>query len=135
MLRRPVLFPRAYAVYIALAAMDVLLTTLILAKGGVELNKLAAWVFSALGVPGASAYKFGTVMVVLVACELAGRHRTGSLGRGLAHVAVAVSLVPVMIATVELGRDVLDSRPLWDDTVARNIAHVSVGDIEAARAQ
>lgn len=126
MLRRPVLFPRVYAMYIALAAMDVLLTTLILAKGGVELNKLAAWLFSTHGLAGASALKFGTVMVVLVACELAGRHRSGTMGRTLAHAAVIVSLIPVMIATVQLGQD-LAARPLWDEQVARRAADIGIG--------
>lgn len=130
MLLRPVLFPRAYGFYIALAAMDVLFTTLILAKGGVELNKLAAWVFQTHGVPGASAYKFGTVMVVLVACELAGRYRSGSMGRTLAHAAVIISLIPVAIGGVELARDVLAQNPLWDDQVARSIAEISIGHRE-----
>lgn len=134
MMRRPVLFPRVYAMYIALAAMDVLLTTLILAKGGVELNKLAAWVFSTHGLAGASAFKFATVMVVLVACEFAGRYRTGTMGRGLAHAAVIVSLIPVMIATVQLGQD-LSARPLWDDQVARRVADIGVGDSESRHAQ
>jgi hypothetical protein len=130
MLLRPVLFPRAYGFYIALAAMDVLLTTLILAKGGVELNKLAAWVFQAHGVPGASAYKFGTVMVVLIACEMAGRYRSGTMGRALAHAAVIISLIPVGIGAVELAFDVLAQNPLWDEQVARSIAEIGIGHRE-----
>ena len=124
---QPVLFPRAYSAYIALAAMDVVLTALILAKGGVELNKLAAWVFNTHGVPGASIYKFGTVMVVLVACELAGRYRAFNLGRSLAIAAVVISLVPVSIAATELGRDVVARQPLWDDQIARSFVELGIG--------
>ncbi len=121
--------------YIALATMDVLLTTLILGKGGQELNSVAAWVFNTHGVPGASVYKFATVGLVVVACELAGRHRSGSLGRFLAHAAVVISLIPVVIATVELGRDVMARQPFWDDDVVHGIAQIGLGHSESARAE
>ena len=104
MLKRPVLYPRAYMAYVALAAVDVLLTSLILSLGGDELNKLAAWVFSEGGITGATFFKFATVVLVLLVCEIAGRHNDGGLGRGLVRWAVIISLAPVLVGAIELCR-------------------------------
>ncbi len=96
------LYPRAYGLYVALAALDVLLTWVILALGGVELNKLAAWIFANSGVTGATFFKFGTVAFVLIVCEFLGRHQDGELGRRLARWAVIISVVPVTVGVIEL---------------------------------
>lgn len=102
MLTRPILYPKAYGVFIALAAMDVLLTWAILSLGGVEVNKVAAWFFETGGVTGAAFFKFATVYVVLLTCEFAGRHKDGILGRSLVQWAVLINIVPVTVAIVEL---------------------------------
>lgn len=103
MLTRPVLYPRMYGVYVALAAMDVLLTSLLLYHlNGEELNRVARWVFESTGITGATFFKFATVSLVLVTCELAGRHEDGELGRALARAAIFVSLVPVAFALWEI---------------------------------
>ena len=101
-LSQPVLYPRAYGLYVTLASLDVLLTWAILALGGSELNKLAAWIFATHGVTGATFFKFGTVAFVLVVCEFLGRHQDGELGRRLARWAVIISCVPVTVAIIEL---------------------------------
>jgi len=103
MLREPVLYPRAYGVYVALAALDVIITWVILMKGGRELNQLAAWVFDHHGLTGAVLYKFGLVSVVLASCEYVGRESASDIGRSLAFWAVVISMAPVVVGAVELG--------------------------------
>jgi hypothetical protein len=100
-MREPILYPRAYGFYIALAAADVLLTTLILSVGGVELNAIARVAFSEGGITAAAFLKFSTVCFVLIACEIVGRRRH-QWGVGLAHVAVMVSIVPVTVGVLEI---------------------------------
>jgi len=103
MLQQPVLYPKAYMAYVSLAALDVLLSALIILHlGGEELNAIARWVFDNGGLPGATFFKFATVYIVLVTCELAGRHEDGALGRSLVRWAVLISAVPVGVAILEL---------------------------------
>ncbi len=107
MLREPILYPKAYTGYIALAAMDVILTALIIRLGGVEVNSVAAWVIEKAryientGFTGMTLFKFATVFFVLVACEFVGRQKA-TLGRTLATGAVALNCVPVLIAVMQL---------------------------------
>jgi hypothetical protein len=112
-LSQPVLYPRAYGLYVTLASLDVLLTWAILALGGSELNKLAAWIFATHGVRGATFFKFGTVVFVLVVCEFLGRHQDGELGRRLARWAVIISCVPVTVALIELS-----DQQVWESRAA-----------------
>ena len=100
-LREPILFPRMYWAYIALAAADVLLTTMILKAGGVELNAIGAAAFDWAGITGATFLKFATVAIVLLICEYTGRLRENA-GRARAYIAVSVSVVPVTIGAMEL---------------------------------
>ena len=101
-LRQPVLYPRTYGLYVTLAALDILLTWAILALGGSELNKFAAWIFARHGITGATFFKFATVSFVLIVCEFLGRHQDGELGRRLARWAVIISIIPVTVAIIEL---------------------------------
>jgi hypothetical protein len=101
---------------VTLAALDILLTWTILALNGTELNKLAAWIFANHGVPGATFFKFGTVVFVLVVCEFLGRHQDGELGRRLARWAVIISVVPVAVGLIELSdREVWEARQAMRD--------------------
>ncbi|GAB4544612.1 MAG: hypothetical protein Tsb0013_01840 [Phycisphaerales bacterium] len=100
-LREPILFPRMYWAYIALAAADVLLTTMILRAGGAELNVFGQAAFAWAGITGATFFKFATVVVVLLICEYTGRLRE-EMGRLLAYAAVSVSVVPVTVGVLEL---------------------------------
>ncbi len=100
-LREPILFPRMYWAYIALAAMDVLLTTLILSTGGAELNAVGRAAFAWAGITGATMLKFTTVVVVLLICEYTGRLREET-GRLIAYAAVSISIVPVTVGLIEV---------------------------------
>ncbi len=102
MVREPVLYPRLYPLYVAVATLDVLLTWLILSTfNGVELNPIAAGVINSGGMTAATFYKFATVMFVLWACEFVGR-RKALAGRRLAMYAVALNCVPVTASMAQL---------------------------------
>lgn len=101
-LHQPVLYPRTYGLYVALAALDILLTWAILALGGSELNQFAAWIFARHGITGATFFKFATVSFVLIVCEFLGRHHDGELGKRLSRWAVIISVIPVTVAIIEL---------------------------------
>lgn len=101
-LREPILFPRMYWAYIVLAAMDVLLTALILKVGGHELNAVGRAAFAWAGLFGATMLKFTTVTVVLLACEYAERAKPDA-GRLIVYAAVSISTVPVMMGLMEIG--------------------------------
>lgn len=107
MFRDPILYPKAYSGYITLAVMDVLLTSLILRLGGIEMNWVAAWVIEkaraieATGLTGMTLFKFATVFFVLVACEIVGR-RHAAWGSKLSRIAVLISVVPVAMAVLQL---------------------------------
>lgn len=100
-LRQPVLFPTRYGVYLTLAAMDILLTWLVLGVGGSEANAVAAWVINAGGLPGMTFFKFASVVIVLLICEYVGRKERDT-AQTLTLAAVAISLIPIVIATIEL---------------------------------
>ncbi|QOJ01501.1 MAG: hypothetical protein HRU70_13800 [Phycisphaeraceae bacterium] len=97
MLNRPVLFPDLYPWYVLAAALDVMLTYVVLMLGGWEVNALADWVIRSHGLPGMLWFKFLTVVVVVGVCEYVGRRRH-TTGRRLAVAAVAISFVPVAAA-------------------------------------
>lgn len=97
MLSRPVLYPRVYPWLLLLAAMDVMLTWLILELGGSELNAIADRVIQAAGLPGMLALKFSTILVVVGICEVVGR-RSERAGLGLAGTATAITSVPVVFS-------------------------------------
>ena len=44
-------------------------------------------------------------------------------------------LIPVSIATIQLGSDVMASRPLWNDDIARSVLDLGIRHGEAARTQ
>ncbi len=125
------LYPNAYAWFIFLAALDILLTYLILHplfsspqvygigpdtantaeqpvdyhERGQEVNALADWVIREHDVPGMVAYKFTLVVIIIVVCEVVGRRRDG-LGRRLAEWSAAITSIPVVVALIQLGADV-----------------------------
>jgi hypothetical protein len=109
-------YPNAYVWFIFLAALDIMLTYLILhpvlfprdammiESRGAEENVVAGWVIEHWDVPGMVAFKFALVVVVVVLCEVIGRHRD-SIGRRIAEWAVAVTVIPVLVALVQMGMD------------------------------
>jgi len=114
--RWAVRYPNAYVWFIFLAALDIMLTYLILhpvlfprdatmtESRGSEENAVAGWVIEQWDVPGMVGFKFALVIVVIVLCEVIGRHRD-STGRRLAEWAVAVTVIPVLVALAQMGMD------------------------------
>lgn len=111
MVRQPVLYPAVYPWYVALAAADVFVTWFILTMGqvgigemtfeGREVNVVADSLWRCFGEAGLVALKFGSVLFVLVACEIVGRHKL-HLGRRLAEWAAALNAVPVILGVTQL---------------------------------
>ncbi len=102
--RRAVLYPGPYVWYVFLSSLDIMMTWIVLHAGGFELNFLADWVIHHGGLPGTVAYKFGLVMLVVVICEVVGRVND-AVGRRLAEWSVAITVIPVLLAFVQLGID------------------------------
>lgn len=91
---RPMLFPNAYAWLMLFSAMDIMLTWVILNRGGHEVNALANYVIMRFGPNGMIIYKFALVLFFVVLCEFIGRLRIDS-GRLLSKVGVAIGVFPV----------------------------------------
>ena len=97
----PLCYPGTYTLFVLLAALDVILTFLILEIGGLELNAVAGAVIAHLGLPGAIAFKFALVVFIVIMCEVIGRHRDRT-GRKLAEWSAAVTAIPVAVAAIQL---------------------------------
>jgi len=100
-LLRKARYPNLYVWFVFLAAMDVMMTWLVLAAGGNEENVLAHWFLAKWGLPGMVVLKFTAVIVVVFICELVGRFREAT-GQNLARFAVAINVIPVTLAFVQL---------------------------------
>ncbi len=94
-------YPNLYVWFVFLAAMDIMMTWIVLSFGGSEANVLAHWFLSKWGLSGMIGLKFAAVILVVLVCEIAGRLRDEA-GRNLARFAVAVNVVPVTLAFVQL---------------------------------
>ncbi|MEM6552372.1 MAG: DUF5658 family protein [Planctomycetota bacterium] len=98
-LRSPlVLSETPYIWVIVGATLDVLLTGIILAMGGREINPVANAVLKAHGFTGMVVFKYIAVFVVLVGCEFVTRHNARS-GRRLCALLVAIHFAPVVWST------------------------------------
>lgn len=82
----------------AVSSLDVILTWMILVRGGTEVNPIAAAVIDEWGLPGAILFKYSLTLFVVIVCEIVGRTRAKS-GRMLAITAIAVSSLPVIYST------------------------------------
>ena len=67
--KRDVLLAQEYLGFLLLNMFDLFLTGYIFHHGGMEANGLAGWIYGRFGQPGFAVYKFGLVMIVVVACE------------------------------------------------------------------
>jgi len=99
--KRKVLYPNAYVWFVLLAALDLMFTWIILHNDGHELNILADWVIQRFDLYGVVAYKFLLVLGVVAICEVIGR-RNHRVGLRLAHWAVILTTVPVVVGLVNL---------------------------------
>jgi len=94
-------YQNEYLWFVFVSAMDLMLTWVILYRGGQELNWVAAAVIRAFDLWGLLAFKFALVILIVVLCEAVGR-RNYRAGARLARVAVAVAAIPVVAAIVQL---------------------------------
>jgi hypothetical protein len=100
--KQSVLYPNQYTWLIFFSALDVMLTWVVLFRGGFEANTIAARVIERFGLPGLVGFKFALVLLVIVICELVGR-RNPTAGRRLAVAGIALTCVPVAISFLLLG--------------------------------
>jgi hypothetical protein len=107
-LRRPALYPDLYTWYVFVSALDILFTWRILRADGVEVNVLANWVIDRHDIVGLTVFKFLTVVVVILICEVIGR-RQYETGAKLARWAVVLSTFPVVIGAAQLLRIAIDA--------------------------
>ncbi len=91
-------YPFEHLAFVAVSSLDVILTWMILARGGSEVNPVAAAVIYEWGLSGAILFKFSLTLLVVIICEVIGRKRLKS-GRMLAVTAVIVSSLPVIYST------------------------------------
>ncbi len=106
-LRRPALYPTLYILYVFVSALDILCTWRILRADGIEVNVLANWVIDQHDIRGLAVFKFLTVVVVILICEVIGRRRYET-GAKLARWAVVLSAFPVVIGAAQLLRIAID---------------------------
>ncbi len=107
-LRRPALYPALYTWYVFVSALDILFTWRILRADGVEVNVLANWVIDQHDIRGLAVFKFLTVVVVILICEVVGR-RQYETGAKLARWAVVLSAFPVVVGAAQLLRIAMDA--------------------------
>jgi len=99
---RPVLFPNAYAWYVLVCSIDLMLThTVMTHAGATEVNAIAARAIEHAGLWGLIALKTATMVVVLLICEAVGGRKFES-GKRLSEWAVAISSVPVVLTLLQL---------------------------------
>ena len=99
--RRAALYPNAYTWFVLLGALDIMLTWVVLHMGGREVNVLADWIIRRWALPGMVVFKFVLVMVVVIICEIVGRH-SARAGRRLAKLAVIITAIPVVLSFVQM---------------------------------
>ena len=88
-------YQNGYALFVFVSCLDIILTWVILYRGGLEVNPVARLVIDAWGLPGAIIFKISLMLFVIIACEIVGR--TSDLkGRGLVLVAILISSFPVV---------------------------------------
>tara|TARA_B100001059_G_C17797387_1_gene563871 strand:- start:1369 stop:1740 length:372 start_codon:yes stop_codon:yes gene_type:complete len=94
-------YQNAYIWFIFVSSLDIMLTWVILRKGGVEVNPVAEQVISAWGLPGAIGFKFALMLFVIISCEIVGRSRD-ALARKLILLGILISSFPVVWSTTLL---------------------------------
>ena len=67
--KRDVLLAQEYLGFLLLNMFDLFLTGYLFNHGGMEANGLAKWIYANFHQQGFAFYKFGLVMVVVLACE------------------------------------------------------------------
>ncbi len=88
-------YQNAYLWFIFVSSLDIILTWVILRKGGVEVNPIAELVIDSWGLPGAIGFKFALMLFVIISCEIVGRTRD-ALARKLIILGILISSFPVV---------------------------------------
>ncbi|MGH7243730.1 MAG: DUF5658 family protein [Phycisphaerales bacterium] len=101
MLYAPILYPKTYAAFLVVAAMDVICTWIVLALGGREINAFANMFLQRWDVHGLLALKFSVCVMVLLTCEFVGRRRPETAVR-LAIAALVLNIFPVVVGAIQL---------------------------------
>lgn len=97
-IRQPHLrYPWAYVLFVLASTLDILLTWLILALGGAEVNPIADAVLKFHGLWGVIGFKFSLTVFVILMCEVIGRRRE-TTGLRLAQCAVGITALPVVLS-------------------------------------
>lgn len=91
------LYQNEYVWLVFLSTLDIVLTAIILHFGGRETNQLADRVLYRFGIPGIVAYKFALIVLVVIICEVVGRHRPRT-GRLLVRLGLGLSCVPIVVS-------------------------------------
>ena len=96
MIRLYLLYPKLYLGFIALSVFDLVLTCMLLVSipPAVELNPLAAAIFSKYGSIGLITYKLPLVLLIVGMMERVGRMRYQT-GYRLAQAAVMITSIPI----------------------------------------
>ena len=100
---RQLLLPMHYLALIAVSALDLIFTHVVLSLGGFEANPIALAVLRAAEFNGLIVYKFTLMTAVILICEFIGRHARPT-ARRLATWAVAISALPVLWSLLQLSR-------------------------------
>ena len=103
-------YQTCYVLFIFVSSMDIMLTWLILSRGGSEVNPVADIVIKAWGLPGAIGFKFALTLFVIIICEVVGRKRDLT-GRILIVFGILVSGFPVVWSLTLLTMHWLSSQP------------------------
>ena len=88
-------YQNAYLWFILVSSLDIILTWVILRKGGVEVNPIAEQVIDSWCLPGAIGFKFALMLFVIISCEIVGRTRD-ALARKLIMLGILISSFPVV---------------------------------------
>ncbi|MDG2053945.1 MAG: DUF5658 family protein [Phycisphaerales bacterium] len=92
-LRSQVLYPNTYVWLVFVSAMDIIMTRIVLAFGGSEVNPIALLAIEGGGLWGLIVFKFVIIALVIILCEIIGRHKYRT-GKRLSIFGVVVSAMP-----------------------------------------
>ncbi|HSI32330.1 MAG: DUF5658 family protein [Phycisphaerae bacterium] len=98
----PLRYPTPYTWLVFLGAMDVMLTWVVLHRGGTEVNGLARWVIQNFGLGGMVAYKFALIVLIILIGEAIAKRREPTAKR-FVEWSVAITAIPVVISLTLLG--------------------------------
>jgi hypothetical protein len=95
------LYENTYVWLTFVSCLDIMLTWIVLWRGGREANGLASAIIGRFGLVGIVLFKLAMVLFIIGLCEWIGRRRPET-GRKFARAAVAISAFPVVLAFVLL---------------------------------